>query len=108
MITEEQLQQWRELSASVKGCGDHGCALAKSRGMATNGGCQCIDKGRVSDNDTRREIRKVGALAKTVPALLDEVERLRRALKHVANFCVLQPAKAKEFVIQVLEGRIDP
>lgn len=30
---------------SYAGCGDNSCLFVKPKGMATNGGCRCVDRG---------------------------------------------------------------
>lgn len=37
-------------------CG-HGCVLARAQGMATNGGCHCLDADRMADPNHRVKVR---------------------------------------------------
>lgn len=57
------------------GCGDHSCLFKRPAGMATNGGCLCVDRG-----GGRPGVQPaLGALYKAVGDALAEFEQLERA-----------------------------
>lgn len=69
-MTPEDIKRLRELEAPD--CGDNSCRFAKKRGgMRTNGGCGCLENG-----DQRARLY-FGAIHQALPALLDEIARLR-------------------------------
>ena len=66
------------LDDHVIDCGDSSCAFARKRGgMRTNGGCRCLNGERMGPlpPGTRGVL---GQLWKAAPALLDEIEALRK------------------------------
>lgn len=47
-MDDEKLAELRaavELADKYVGCGDSACMFARPKGMATNGGCQCVGRG---------------------------------------------------------------
>jgi hypothetical protein len=40
-----ELAQAVALTSEYVGCGDNSCLFVKPQGMATNGGCRCIERG---------------------------------------------------------------
>lgn len=66
------------------GCGDNSCIWGSPGGMATNGGCLCVDKEQEPDV-LRREVRR---MAKVARAALAEVERMRPVVEQMRSLLV--------------------
>ena len=83
-VTPEKLaRQALEWAGQAVGCGDSSCMFKRPSGMCTNGGCRCM---KSPDTHELAECRRAfAALFKAMPALLDENERLRRALSEIAE-----------------------
>ena len=70
--TRAVIERLRALHDADDGCGDSSCEVARSRGMCTNGGCQCLDGMRLS---AQRAVRlRLMVMRRELPALLDAVE----------------------------------
>ena len=84
MMTTEELKRLRELcEKATKGewYEDCGC-VEDSCGMATIATC---GHGGIVIDQYRADARFIAAARTALPALLDEVERLRKALKAIAD-----------------------
>jgi hypothetical protein len=57
MSYRERLQAV-EAELATLGCGDHGCCVARPKGMGTNGGCRCLGNPHLTP-DQRTKIRRV-------------------------------------------------
>jgi len=67
----------------VQGCTDQGCVFGHPGGMATNGGCRCID---IQDPETRRRVtRNIRALRKEIRLLRDIAHTVRGMAEAVKN-----------------------
>lgn len=90
-LTAERRARLRALADEVFGCGDNSCLVRKPRGMATNGGCRCLERladsqqsgwrpveGQRGKVEERRNWQRLVTLSREVPALLDAIERLER------------------------------
>lgn len=64
--------------ARAYGCGDHGCAFGYHGGMATQGGCQCLDKHNLPP-DVRQRLRGgVLALRQALAAAEQRADAMER------------------------------
>lgn len=77
----------RSLIDSVTGCGDGGCLLKKPDGQHTNAGCRCIVARDTITTAQQINLHRVAGVAKSVPALLDEVEQLREKVSKLRSAC---------------------
>ena len=50
----------------VLGCGDSSCSFQRPRGMATNGGCRCVD-----EKNHYAQLKKIGEACKEARAALE-------------------------------------
>jgi hypothetical protein len=64
----DDLRDAYELAGNYLGCGDNSCVFVKPKGMATNGGCRCIEHARPGVHAS------LGRVFRMLGAYLDELD----------------------------------
>ena len=78
-MTDDLVKRYRQMQEAIGGCSDGYCVIKKTRGMHTNGGCNCLMDLKL------HEASRVGHLLRYAQEMADRIEELEDKLEKVVE-----------------------